>query len=229
MKVLQSLKYLAVGLILFLVPITPVNADSKLENWIQLNQTVSLSDSLSFFTEIQPRISFSEGELATFVARLAPIYHINSQNSVGAGFLWQPSFSPSASNETRIFLQYIFNHNVGTKSNFIHRFRAEYRAINTTLDKAYRLRYQLRTLHSWFDNSNFKALLANEFFFNLNTTAVTGPASGFDQNRLYVGFNYQWAKNLNSDVAYLFNYVHKPRSVSDRQNHVLFYSLSASF
>jgi hypothetical protein len=184
---------------------------------------------VSFFTEIQPRISYSEGELATFVARLAPLYHINSHNTLGGGFLWQPTYLPSASNELRLFLQYIYSHGVGESASFIHRIRFEHRDINTTVDKAYRVRYQLRTLHSWFDNSNLRALLSNEIFFNLNTTSVSGPVSGFDQNRIYIGFNYQWNKHLNSDFSYLYNYVRRPRAVDDRNLHVFFYGLNASF
>lgn len=205
-----------------------LRADSKIENWVQINQTFHLSDSLSFFAEIQPRISYSEGELSTLLARLAPIYVINSHHSIGGGFLWQPTFSPTTSNETRIFFQYTYNHAVGGGSLFLHRFRAEHRSINTTFDKAYRLRYQIRSLHSWFDSLSLKVLLANEIFFNLNTTAIAGPVSGFDQNRLILGFNYQWSKNLNSDIGYMYNYVRKPRSIEDRHNHIFYYALNAT-
>lgn len=229
MKLEKVIKLGFLSFVLLVLIVSPLKADTKIENWVQLNQTLSLTDSLSFFAEIQPRISYSEGELSSLIARLAPIYQINSHSSVGAGFLWQPTYSPSASNETRIFLQYIYNHGVSTNTAFTHRFRLEYRAIDTTMDKAYRVRYQLRTLHSWFSGPSLKFLLANELFFNLNTTVITGPMSGFDQNRLFLGFNYQWNKNISSDVAYLYNYVHRPRAIEDRNNHIFFYALHTSF
>jgi hypothetical protein len=218
-----------IGLILNLFQISVAKGDSKIENWIQINQTLKLNDSFSLFTEVQPRISYSEGELASMIARLAPVFNINSHHQVGAGFLWQGNFSPSASNETRLFLQYIANYSLFEKSSFIHRFRFEHRALSTTLDKAYRLRYQLRTLHSWFSDSNLRFLLSDEVFFNLNTTALAGPVSGFDQNRLVVGINYIWAKNLNSDIGYMYNHIKKPRSVENRDNHIFYYCLNANF
>lgn len=227
MKVSSFLKF---SLILFVLGLAkPLKADSKIENWVQINQTLNFSNSLQLFTEVQPRISYSEGELAAMIARLAPIYVINSHHSVGAGFLWQGTYSPTASNETRLFLQYIFNHSAGGSSAFSHRFRAEHRAINTTFDKAYRLRYQIRTLHAWLGDPNFRLLLADEIFFNLNTTAITGPVSGFEQNRFILGFNYIWSKNLNSDFGYMNNYVRRPRAIEDRTNHVFYYCLNASF
>lgn len=206
-----------------------VQADSKIENWVQINQTLNFNDSLGLFTEIQPRISYSEGELASIIARFAPIYTINSYHSVGFGFAWFGSYTPIASNETRLFLQYIFSHGAGGSSLFAHRFRAEHRALNTTIDKAYRLRYQLRSLHYWLGSSNLRLLLANELFFNLNTTAISGPVSGFDQNRLILGFNYLWSKSLNSDFGYLNNYIRRPRSIEDRTNHIFYYCLNATF
>lgn len=219
----------AVILILGFLVVKESYADSKIENWVQFNQTIGLSDSVSFFAEIQPRISYSEGELSTLLARLAPLYHIDSHNSIGAGFLWQPTYLPSGSNEIRLFLQYIYSHGAGSGSSFTHRLRLEHRDISTTPDKAYRARYQLRTLHSWFRSPSLRALLANEVFFNLNTTVITGPVSGFDQNRLFLGFNYQWNKYLSSDVAYLYNYVRRPRAIDDRNLHIFFYALNATF
>jgi hypothetical protein len=162
------------------------------------------------------------------IARLAPIYRFNPHHSVGAGFLWQGNYSPSASNETRLFLQYVFQHGSVEDSSFLHRFRAEHRNLNVTDDKAYRLRYQIRTLHSWFENKNLRALLQNEIFFNLNTTAIAGPVSGFDQNRLLLGFNYAWSSAMNSDIGYMYNFMRKPRSASDRNNHIFYYCLNAN-
>lgn len=206
-----------------------IKADTKIENWVQINQNLYFSNSFFLFAEIQPRISYSEGELSSMIARLAPIYKINSHHSIGGGFLWQANFSPSASNETRLFLQYIFEHGIGGGSTFVHRFRAEHRSINTTLDKAYRLRYQIRTLHPWFGNNQLKALIADEIFINLNTTAIAGPVSGIDQNRFIFGVNYAWSKSLNSDVGYMYNLVRRPRAFDDRSNHIFYYCLNASF
>lgn len=205
------------------------HADSKLENWVQINQTFGISPSLALFAEVQPRISYSEGELASILARLAPIYLFNSNHSVGVGFLWLENYSPSANNETRLFLQYIFQHGSLGRSNFFHRFRAEHRNINITEDKAYRLRYQIRSLHAWFKNKNLRALLQNELFINLNTTDVSGPVAGFDQNRLALGINYAWSTTVNSDIGYMYNFVRRPRALSDRNNHVFYYCLNANF
>ena len=203
--------------------------ENEAQTWIQLNQTFPIKGQTVLFTEIQPRTSLTQEKLATIITRLAIVQSLSKDISVGAGFLWQPTFVPSFVDETRLFLQVGLNHSVGATSWFSHRIRLEDRNLGNTSDTAFRVRYQMRTLHDWFNDSATRFLLSNEIFVNFNTTQPAGPMSGFDQNRFYVGLNHQWKEGINSDFAYLFNYVWRPRSTSDRINHAFFYALNLVF
>jgi len=204
---------------------TSLSADSEVQNWLQINQTLFLNRSLSVFTEIHPRVSLSEGELSSFIARFALQYQIGSFNA-GAGSLWQTSFFPAKKNEVRHFLQGVYSHTGFIASDFSHRVRVEERSFNDSTQKFYRLRYQLRSTHSWFDSDELRALLANEIFLNLNSSEKSGPVSGLDQNRFFVGVNIRWSDKAASDLAYLFNYVKRSASQEGLINHILFYSLN---
>lgn len=68
-----------------------------------------------------------------------------------------------------------------------------------------------------------------EIFINTNTVDW-GPVGGFDQNRAFAGFGWEWDKqaHFSLELGYLNQYLHHPGR-DDLLNHMLFTSFQFNF
>jgi len=205
------------------------STESDTQSWFQFNQTFLFSERMSLFTEIHPRVDLSEKNLSAFIGRFAVQYQVG-QMSLGVGTLWLTNQIPRAFQEVRPFFQSIYVHRASESSQLSHRIRFEIRNLpHLQRDPFYRLRYQLRSTHSWLKSEKVRVLLADEVFFNLNSGLDSGPVGGFDHNRLFTGITVHWSENSFSDFAYLFSFVSRSRHPEDLINHIIFYSLNVNF
>jgi hypothetical protein len=100
---------------------------------------------------------------------------------------------------------------------FSTRSRLEQRLVEDSSDTGWRLRQLFRGQRPL--RGPWSVVLQDEVFVNFND-ADTGAAGGFDQNRLFAGFAYQFTPTARAEVGYLNQFIGRPER-DDRMHHVL--------
>lgn len=104
----------------------------------------------------------------------------------------------------------------GKLFNLINRYGLEYRQRdifnNGVFQPNWRIRYMLRLEKplklSWLPNP--VTLVANDEIFIQFGKAIRGNPNIFDQNRVYVGFNYPITKNIKTSLGYIWGIQERP-------------------
>lgn len=104
---------------------------------------------------------------------------------------------------------------------FALRPRLEQRFLETGDDVGWRFRQLVRMQHHIPNLPRLSFVTWDEIFFHLRDTDW-GAASGFDQNRVFVGFGWQHQPDsrLRTEIGYLNQTIDSP-SGADRVNHIL--------
>ena len=74
----------------------------------------------------------------------------------------------------------------------------------------------------------YSLVMSDEYWVNLNN-ANWGPQRGFDQNRAFVGLGYNLTKEIKSEVGYMNQYLNRPLTPIDRNNHILSINLYLNY
>lgn len=156
-------------------------------------------------------------------------YNINKQHQpfIGIGKYGTYKNSKFYQNEFRIWLQYVFSHNLG-KAKIDHRARAEKRFFDypqtDTKSNTERYRYRLTATYPL----NRDKLGPGTLFVNGFEELFFGPDEpAFKRNRLFGGFGYQFSKNIGSNLGYMWQ---REFALKGNTNlHFLYFALNFSF
>lgn len=109
------------------------------------------------------------------------------------------------------------------------RSRLEQRFLETGDDTGWRFRQLLKLVYPFSFEPRFSLVGYDEIFINLNSTDW-GADSGFDQNRLFAGFgwNFDTDRRITAEIGYLNQFIRKP-SGDDEMNHILSINLLLNF
>jgi uncharacterized protein DUF2490 len=227
------LRTFSVLMILILPTVTNADTSSRTSTWLMSLSRIKLTELVNGYVDIQPRITMNDtsggknNALDTLLLRGALGYQITPSIGLYQGYAYIPTYDPK-NVEHRSF-QELFIKQPLRNNALAHRFRFEQRFIDSADETAYRFRYfgrYMRPLKAW--QPNLSLAINEEIFINLND-ANNGPQSGFDQNRLFVGFNYR----INDSLAYEFGYQNQIINVSNNSNnvinHILFFGVLTNF
>ena len=175
-----------------------VNQDFRL--WAPVYLTFPLSSSFIGYIEVNPRFGDDVSELDQLILRPAVGYKLNDHFSLWQGYAWVGNYQPSLQEENRLYQQLLYRRKFPFVK-ILSRTRLEERFIENTDGTAVRARTMLRGDFPLPDAPEWAIVVYDEIFLNVNTVG-NGPASGFDQNRLFLGMNRQFTEHFNMDLGY---------------------------
>jgi hypothetical protein len=126
--------------------------------------------------------------------------------------------------EYRSALQFQFYKPIGVQL-VVNRFREEFRfikdrqgAFEFVLRERYMFKYQRLILHKSYDKNALYAIALNEFFIN-NSSKATGYHA-FDQNRIFLGFGYNFTDDIGIETGYFNQFQQHAHDNNFDLNHI---------
>jgi hypothetical protein len=196
--------------------------------WLTLSHDYHINDKWRLNLHLQPRWREEGREFDQMLYRPGIYYKISPKLSLGAGYAYVLTHLVNGGNthEQRLWEDVIYQTNITDEIKFLSRSRLEQRHLESYADVAHRFRQMVRFSVPTGLLAGLSAVFYDEYFVNFNSTGW-GAFRGFDQNRAFVGVNYQLNKQANVDVGYLNQYVNRPNL--DVENHVLVITVNTQF
>lgn len=205
--------------------------DEDFQAWLLTTATgpTQLSDDLRWYVEVQPRVGRDMEHIERLLLRTALTYRFAGGWSLWAGYAWTPTFHNAGyknvfEQEHRVWSQAQHEEKYDLASDML-RIRLEQRFIDGVGSVSNRLRILYRL------SSNDPIVLGtrltgyNELFLNLNETS--GPRSGFDRNRLFLG--PYWTDGMVRIEAGYINEFSDRKGLANRIIHALLMSVGFTF
>lgn len=187
-------------------------AASDFQSWNSVAITgAPVNDSrLLFWFDGHARFRNDADDLGVTIIRPALGWRVNKKLSLWAGYARVTGRTPGLPDveENRIWQQATYPVAQVLGGSLSGRTRLEQRFRVTGDDTGWRVRQAMRWERR-FDDSPFSLVLSDELFVNFND-ADWGQASGFDQNRLFVGSAWRLNKNVRFEGGYMHNRVNPP-------------------
>lgn len=201
-----------------------VQAGSSVEHdfqlWTPVYITFPIHNKVKGYFEVNPRVGDDATNMNQLLIRPALGCQLTKNLSLWQGYAWVTNYQPTFRDEHRLYQQLLYNKSFANLK-LMSRSRLEERFIEETDGTAVRARTMLRGNIPLGDANRWSFVLYDEIFVNLNSLQ-NGPEAGFDQNRVFAGFNQKVHENLNIDIGYQLQLINTRASrFVDVMNHIL--------
>ncbi len=207
---------------LCLVNSAQANSDEDNQFWTSfaINGPISEDNELLVWFDGHARFSDDAGRLGVSIIRPAIGMNYSKNITLWLGYARVTSHPDADIEEDRVWQQALYKLPGIFSGDFSGRTRLEQRDRENG-GVGHRVRQFLRWT-KFIEGSNFSYVIANELFVGLNDTNW-GQNSGIDQNRLFLGFNYQVNDKNRLEFGYINNQINRFGS-DNRTNHVVGFS-----
>ncbi|MFP5471063.1 MAG: DUF2490 domain-containing protein [Bacteroidia bacterium] len=185
--------------------------------WFNYTNTLLFNEKYFLITELNDRRYIEELTLHQENLRIHFHFKFKNEWDIAPGFIFflQYPHDPKSTSELvvpelRPFIQISNKNKLNDHFSINHQYIAEWRFFrnNNSLELTdgynnnFRFRYRLGVdiLLTKFNNHPFKLKIFDEIHINAGKNIVYNH---FDQNRIYVGLNYEWNTHLSTEVGYL--------------------------
>jgi hypothetical protein len=181
-----------------LVPYAPVSAQSDWQAWPSITVHQRLDNRFKVSAEGQLRFVEDISRLDVALIRLDIEAKLSSRTFTALGYDYFGKVAASAQSENRIWQQ--IRHEYSAEALLLgNRFRIEERFIENVDGMVIRGRYRLR-LDYPLAHPAWGLVASNEVFLNLNAVEG-GPSRGFNQNRLFGGFDFRFSNRFRLETG----------------------------
>tara|TARA_B110000503_G_scaffold81043_1_gene123949 strand:+ start:40 stop:744 length:705 start_codon:yes stop_codon:yes gene_type:complete len=197
--------FIAVLVSILVLPSNMDAQESDFGNWLIYIGSKKLSSKWNIHNEVQYRNYDVVGDLEQLLVRTGIGYNLSENNNnvlVGYGYILSENYTQQtqekiATNEHRIFQQFIANNRIGAVS-LTHRYRFEQRFVEE--DFKMRVRYFLAAKIPLI---KFKDDLSMLYLSTYNEVFLNTKSAVFDRNRVYLGVGYQLNKQTRIEAGYM--------------------------
>ncbi len=220
------LQLILVFLVLFNTSFVLANEtfENDLGLWTGININAPITEKIQSRFQISPRWLDNATDFNQLILHGLLGYKFNEHFSFFQGYAWSTHYIPNFRREQRPYEDAIISHQVG-KVSLEHRFRLDERFLQDIEGISLRGRYRLKGSYPLDKKQRWSLVLFDEIFVNLNSH-FGGPQAGIDQNRIYTGVNHKFNENINADLGYQLQHIHRPGSKIDPLNHFIFFYLN---
>ena len=211
-KMSKKLNYTFTLLFFALLSNSLLAQQNEFGNWLMYFGTNRLTDEWSIHSEVQYRNHTIEPvNIEQLLLRTGLNYHLSKNAVLTGGYVYIASHvyeseqKKPESREHRLFQQLILINKV-SRLKFEHRYRLEQRWIDSGDNTTYknRIRYRLMV----FLPLNKPVIEPGTLFLGVYDEVFMNTKDVFfDRNRLYAALGYQFTKNLQAQVGYLYQRV----------------------
>ncbi|MEO6421929.1 MAG: DUF2490 domain-containing protein [Candidatus Nitrotoga sp.] len=210
-------------------PVIATNDINDFQTWGTATAVGSLENvnpalkKFKYWAEFQGRFGDDTSRFSQAIIRPGVGYEINNTTSVWAGYALIPTaepFSKTTFNERRFWQQLLWNNKFSFGS-LTSRSRLEERlAPRLGDDTSLRFRQMFKISVPLTAAPAYSIVASEEYFLNLNNNDW-GPRKGFDQNRAFIGIGYNFNKEIKSEIGYMNQYINRPLTSVNRNDHIL--------
>jgi hypothetical protein len=205
---------------------------NDLQQWGSVTLTLPITPGkrVLLMAEAQPRVGNlqdrgTNADFTQLILRTAVGWQLSRRVSVWQGYAWAPVFEPINLNEHRLHQQISIQGKI-RRLQLSNRTRLEERWIENNDGRvSIRLRHMVRGTLPLDAKERWFLVLSDEAFVTLRGVS-NGPATGFDQNRLFVGISRKLSPSVSAELGYMNQYVNSRDPVANRMNHAILLGLN---
>ncbi len=209
----------------WLACVVPAWADGQV--WLLASVTKTLAVDWRLNVDFAPRWERDASDYSRSVLRVQIARVLGKQVTVGFGYEFTEPASAIVRRENRIWEQVQAQQRVGAWT-LSHRGRLEQRWLHLAPSLVVRTRYQFRAAHPIAQSRVWSWLVLDEVLYTLRGTAL-GPAQGLDRHRLGGGISRVLSDHLTVEGGYTWQFLNRPRPLSNQHDHFAVLALLARY
>lgn len=208
------------------VTVSAQQLNQSFQTWGNITTLLSLGRSnpdlsnIKLWLEGQGRFGQDSSQFSQGILRTGLGYYFRDNLSLWLGYAWIPNNPPAPRNdfdEHRIWQQLLWTEKF-SDGKFMSRTRLEQRYDGRGDDVGWRFRQFFKYQHPFNLEPKLSWVIWDEAFVVINKTDWK-PDNGFDQNRAFIGFGYQFNQNIRSELGYINQYIQNT-ATTDVMNHI---------